>query len=145
MRNDLQHPNEFVKGSTLRFLTKLHDPELLEPLVPAVRSALLHKHPYVRKNAILAIMAIFKTHEFLVPDAADLVFALLQKEAEPTVRRNAFWMLAEMAPEKASTWFDANLSQIITASEDMQLCALEMIKKGSGDRVRTLLYSFLPP
>ncbi len=28
-RRDLQHPNEFIRGSTLRFLCKLKEPELL--------------------------------------------------------------------------------------------------------------------
>ena len=34
LRNNLQHPNEFIRGSTLRFLCRLSDPELIEPLVP---------------------------------------------------------------------------------------------------------------
>jgi coatomer subunit beta len=29
-RKDLQHPNEFIRGATLRFLCKLKEPELLE-------------------------------------------------------------------------------------------------------------------
>ena len=39
-RKDLQHPNEFIRGSTLRFLCKLKEPELLEPLMPAIRNCL---------------------------------------------------------------------------------------------------------
>lgn len=42
-RRDLQHPNEFIRGSTLRFLCKLKEPELLEPLMPAIRNCLEHK------------------------------------------------------------------------------------------------------
>ncbi|KAG8840935.1 coatomer subunit beta, partial [Serendipita sp. 411] len=34
IRNDLQHPNEYIRGATLRFLQKIKEPELLEPLVP---------------------------------------------------------------------------------------------------------------
>lgn len=30
IQHDLQHPNEFIRGNTLRFLTKLREPELLE-------------------------------------------------------------------------------------------------------------------
>lgn len=37
LRNDLSHPNEYVRGCTLRFLCKLREPELLEPLVPTVK------------------------------------------------------------------------------------------------------------
>ncbi|KAI9190722.1 Clathrin/coatomer adaptor, adaptin-like protein, partial [Polychytrium aggregatum] len=35
LRNDLQHPNEFIRGATLRFLCKLREPELLEPTIPS--------------------------------------------------------------------------------------------------------------
>lgn len=59
-RKDLQHPNEFLRGSTLRFLCKLKEPELLEPLMPAIRACLEHRHSYVRRNAVLAIFTIFK-------------------------------------------------------------------------------------
>lgn len=59
-RKDLQHPNEFLRGSTLRFLCKLKEPELLEPLMPAIRGCLEHRHSYVRRNAVLAIFTIFK-------------------------------------------------------------------------------------
>jgi coatomer subunit beta len=77
LRNDLLHPNEFIRGNTLRFLCKLREAELLEPLIPSVRICLEHKHPYVRKHAILAIYIIFKNFDFLLPDAPDLVEATL--------------------------------------------------------------------
>ncbi len=41
IRNDLQHPNEYIRGATLRFLQKIREAELLEPLVPTVRSCLV--------------------------------------------------------------------------------------------------------
>lgn len=41
IRNDLQHPNEYIRGATLRFVQKLREPELLEPLVPTVRACLV--------------------------------------------------------------------------------------------------------
>ena len=41
IRNDLQHPNEFVRGSTLRTLCKVREPEILEPLVPSIRANLV--------------------------------------------------------------------------------------------------------
>ena len=59
-RKDLQHPNEFLRGSTLRFLCKLKDHELLEPLMPAIKACLDHRHSYVRRNAIMAIFTIYK-------------------------------------------------------------------------------------
>lgn len=41
LRNDLQSPNEFIRGATLRFLSKLREPELLEPLLPSCRLCLV--------------------------------------------------------------------------------------------------------
>ncbi|MFT7816690.1 coatomer subunit beta [Arapaima gigas] len=61
-RKDLQHPNEFIRGSTLRFLCKLKEPELLEPLMPAIRACLEHRHSYVRRNAVLAIYTIYRIY-----------------------------------------------------------------------------------
>ena len=51
IQRDLQHPNEFIRGNTLRFLCKLKEADLLETLVPNVRQCLEHRHAYVRKNA----------------------------------------------------------------------------------------------
>lgn len=45
LRNDLQHPNEYVRGVTLRFLTRIREAEILEPLVPSVRTCLVHYSP----------------------------------------------------------------------------------------------------
>lgn len=36
-----QHPNEYIRGATLRFLQKIREAELLEPLIPTVRSCLV--------------------------------------------------------------------------------------------------------
>lgn len=41
LRNDLQHPNEYVRGVTLRFLTRIGEAEILEPLIPSLRSCLV--------------------------------------------------------------------------------------------------------
>merc|ERR1719381_17519 len=72
-RKDLQHPNEFIRGSTLRFLCKLKEPELLEPLMPTIRACLEHRHSYVRRNAVMAIFTIYKNFDFLIPDAPELI------------------------------------------------------------------------
>ncbi len=43
LRNDLQHPNEYIRGCTLRFLTKIKDVEILESLIPAINANLEHR------------------------------------------------------------------------------------------------------
>ena len=42
IRNDLQHPNEYYRGCALRFLGRLHEAEILEPLIPSIRSSLVY-------------------------------------------------------------------------------------------------------
>ena len=37
LRNDLIHPNEYVRGSMLRFLCKVKDQEILGPLLPSIK------------------------------------------------------------------------------------------------------------
>ena len=66
IQRDLQHPNEFIRGNTLRFLCKLKEADLLETLVPNVRQCLEHRHAYVRKNAVFALYSIHKVSDHLV-------------------------------------------------------------------------------
>ncbi len=60
LRNNLQHPNEYIRGVTLRFLTRIHEEEILEPLVPSILANLDHRHSYVRRSAVLAISAVYR-------------------------------------------------------------------------------------
>ncbi|KAJ9504570.1 hypothetical protein QJQ45_030541 [Haematococcus lacustris] len=60
LRNNLQHPNEYIRGVTLRFLCRIREEEILEPLVPSILANLEHRHSYVRRNAVLAVNAIYK-------------------------------------------------------------------------------------
>ncbi|XP_064397244.1 coatomer subunit beta-like isoform X2 [Halichondria panicea] len=92
-RKDLQHPNEFIRGSTLRFLCKLKESELLEPLMPSIRGCLDHRHAYVRRNAVMAIYTIYRNFEALIPDAPELIHNYLEGELDASCKRNAFMML----------------------------------------------------
>lgn len=76
---NLQHPNEFVRGMTLRFMAKVKESELLESLLKAIRENLSYHHPYVRRNAVLAVASIYKNDEALIPDAPELIEAVLEK------------------------------------------------------------------
>lgn len=73
LRNDLLHPNEYVRGVTLRFVCKLSDQELLGPLIDPICQNLEHRHSYVRRNAVLAVFSIYSAHPDLIPDAPERV------------------------------------------------------------------------
>ncbi|KAK9459645.1 adaptin N terminal region-domain-containing protein [Lipomyces oligophaga] len=129
IRNDLQHPNEYIRGATLRFLGKLKEPELLEPLIPSVRSCLEHRHAYVRKNAVFAVYSIFSISEHLIPDAAELVTTFLQNESDTTCKRNAFIAISNIHPEAARQYLLKSYTGIPSMDELLQLAFIEFIRK----------------
>ena len=62
-----QHPNEYIRGATLRSLQKIKDQELLEPLIPLIRSCLVrvvYIHVWTRRQIEL-IVVLSGTSPFL--------------------------------------------------------------------------------
>lgn len=139
-RKDLQHPNEYIRGSTLRFLCKLREPELLEPLMPAIVACLEHRHSYVRRNAVLAIFNIFKNFDFLIPDAPELIGSYLEGEQDMSCRRNAFMMLIHADQERALNYLSSCVEQVHQFGDILQLVIVELIYKvcyvNPSERVR---------
>ncbi|KAL2267082.1 hypothetical protein VTJ83DRAFT_4359 [Remersonia thermophila] len=129
IRNDLQHPNEFIRGNTLRFLCKLREPELLEPLLSSARQCLEHRHAYVRKNAVFAIASIYQHSPSLIPDAAELIATFLEGESDPTCKRNGFAALSSISHDKALAYLSTVFDGIPNAEELLQLVELEFIRK----------------
>uniref|UniRef100_A0A2M3Z0F3 Coatomer subunit beta n=1 Tax=Anopheles braziliensis TaxID=58242 RepID=A0A2M3Z0F3_9DIPT len=128
-RKDLQHPNEFLRGSTLRFLCKLREPELLEPLMPAIRACLEHRHSYVRRNAVLAIFTIYKNFDWLVPDGPELIATFLDTQQDMSCKRNAFLMLLHADQERALNYLASCLDQVNSFGDILQLVIVELIYK----------------
>ncbi|RXW23073.1 hypothetical protein EST38_g2770 [Candolleomyces aberdarensis] len=130
IRNDLQHPNEYIRGATLRFLTKIaKDSELLEPLIPTCRSCLEHRHSYVRKNAVFALYSIHREFEHLVPDAAELMTTFLAAETDSACKRNAFVFLAHAAIDKAVEYILSIGETIGGLDELLQMSIIEVIRQ----------------
>ncbi|KAM0943284.1 putative clathrin/coatomer adaptor, adaptin-like, coatomer beta subunit, armadillo-like helical [Dioscorea sansibarensis] len=131
LRNNLQHPNEYIRGVTLRFLCRLTEAEILEPLVPSVLSNLEHRHPFVRRHAVLAVMSIYKLPqgEQLLADAPELIEKLLSTEQDPSAKRNAFLMLFNCAQERAVNYLLTNADAVPGWGELMQMVALDLIRK----------------
>ncbi|KAH0565397.1 hypothetical protein GP486_001214 [Trichoglossum hirsutum] len=129
IRNDLQHPNEYIRGNTLRFLSKLKEPELIEPLLSSARSCLEHRHAYVRKNAVFAISSIYQLSESLIPDAPDLIYTFMEGESDHVCKRNAFAALSVINNRRASEYLSSIFDGIPNADELLQLVELEFIRK----------------
>ena len=131
LRNSLQHPNEYIRGVTLRFLCRIREEEILEPLVPSILANLEHRHSYVRRNAVLAINALCKLPrgEHLLPDAPELVERFLAQEQDLSARRNAFHMLATHAPQRAVAYLLAHLDALPLWGDILQMAVLDLIRK----------------
>ena len=126
---DLQHPNEYIRGNTLRFLCKLKEAELVEPLLAPARQCLEHRHAYVRKNAVFAIASIYQNLESLIPDAPDLIMSFLGEESDHICKRNAFAALLSISHDKALEYLSRVFDGIPNAEELLQLVELEFIRK----------------
>ncbi|KAJ7043131.1 coatomer protein [Mycena alexandri] len=147
IRNDLQHPNEYIRGATLRFLQKIaKDAELLEPLIPTCRSCLEHRHGYVRKNAVFAVYAIYREFEHLIPDAPELMSTFLAAESDSTCKRNAFVFLAHCSMPKAVEYILGIYDSIPVLDEALQMSIIEVIrldcKEDSAHRARYIRVMF---
>ena len=124
-----QHPNEYIRGATLRFLQKISkDAELLEPLIPICRTCLEHRHSYVRKNAVFAVYTIYREFEHLIPDAPELMQTFLAAESDATCKRNAFVFLAHCAMSRAVEWILSVYEQISGLDELLQMSIIEVIR-----------------
>ncbi|KAG1655263.1 hypothetical protein FOA52_009820 [Chlamydomonas sp. UWO 241] len=133
LRNNLQHPNEYLRGVTLRFLCRLKEEEILEPLVPSILANLEHRHSYVRRAAVLAVNAIYKLPrgELLLQDAPETLEVVLRGEQDLSTKRNAFVMLSNFAQDKAARYLFEHIESVSTWGDILQMAVLDMIVKAT--------------
>jgi len=129
LKNNLNHPNEYIRGCTLRFLCKIREQEILESLIPSITANLSHRHSYVRKNAILTVLTIFKALPDLISDAPDLIEKVLSEEQNPAAKKNAFLMLFQCDQQRAVKYLQGLMENLAAAGESLQLTVLELIRK----------------
>ncbi|KAE9621255.1 hypothetical protein Lal_00023667 [Lupinus albus] len=131
LRNNLQHPNEFIRGVTLRFLCRIKQSDIVEPLIPSILSNLEHRHPFVRRYAVLAIMSLYKLPqgEQLLDSAPEIVDKFLSAEQDPSSKRNAFLMLFSCSQDRAISYLFNNVERIVDWNEQLQMVVLELIRK----------------
>lgn len=131
IRNDLQHPNEYIRGATLRFLCKLHEPDLLDPLIPSILSCLEHRHAYVRKNAVFTVYSIAQepatSHH--IPDAPETIQTFLDSETDSTCIRNAFIALSNLDRERTLDFIRQKIQVMSTLDDLLQLAIIEFIRR----------------
>mmetsp|Transcript_9969 Transcript_9969/g.22669 ORF Transcript_9969/g.22669 Transcript_9969/m.22669 type:complete len:1015 (-) Transcript_9969:70-3114(-) len=130
LRNDLMHPNEYVRGSTLRLLCKMRYFRILEPLKEAVLRNLSHRHSYVRRNAVMCVFSIVKSFGLeVMPEAPEDIEQLLLVEGDLSTKRNAFLMLLHCDQDRAIKYVQSMQDQVSTMGDIFQLAVLELVRK----------------
>jgi vesicle coat complex subunit len=97
--------------------------------VPVVKQCLTHRHPYVRRNAVLTVFSIMRQFPDMYPDAVDDAEKFLEEETDPSARRNAFVMLFAVAQERAIAFLTRNLEKVLNYGDGFALILLELIRK----------------
>ena len=130
LRNDLNSPNEYIRGCMLRFLCRLREAEILEPLIPSVKQSLEHRHSFVRRNAALAAYNIHKAFgDKLLPDGPELMGRFITEEGDMSARRNAFLMLFNEAEGIAIDFLTDRMDDISRFGDSFALLVLELSRK----------------
>eukprot|EP01027_Heterolobosea_sp_BB2_P027070 GEZU01042272.1.p1 GENE.GEZU01042272.1~~GEZU01042272.1.p1 ORF type:complete len:585 (-),score=139.12 GEZU01042272.1:23-1777(-) len=129
LMQNLTHPNEYIRGCTLRLMCKIKEPELLQPLVSQIVANLEHRHSYVRRNAVLAVYSIYSNFEQLIPDAPELVEKFLESESDISGKRNAFIMLFNCDQARAIKYLRGIMDTVSNIGDAFQLVLLDCLKK----------------
>jgi len=130
LRQDLMHPNEYIRGATLRLLCKMRYYRILEPLKEAVLRNLTHRHSYVRRNAVMCVYSIVKSFGLdVMPEAPEDIEQLLLVEGDLSTKRNAFLMLLNCDQDRAVRYILSMQDQVSTMGDIFQLAVLELVRK----------------
>lgn len=111
-------------------LGKVKDQEILGPLIPSVKACLEHRHPYVRKNAALAIFHAHRLFgEDLLPDGPELMQVFISNETDVAARRNAFLMMFNEAEDLAIQYLAQNIELVPQFGDGFALLVLELTRR----------------
>ena len=111
LRKDLDSPNEYVRGRTLRLVSKISVQQIVEDLIDAVISNLQHRNCYVRRNAIMSIFAVYNTFGLdVVENSIEDIENILISESDMSTKRNSFLLLFNLDQERALNYLK-NLMQ----------------------------------
>lgn len=129
LREDLQHPNEYVRGLTLRFLARVQEREILEQLCPIIINCLKDRVTYVKRNAVVCVHQICVKYPELIPNGPELIEQFLFGESDTSCKRHAFIMLFQCAQHKAVQYVLDHKDDIAESGELLQLTVVDHVKQ----------------
>ena len=133
IRKDLDSPNEYIRGRTLRLLTKLPYKEILENVKAAVFENIKHAHAYVRSNAIMCILSFIDNFgDDIVPDSLpDDLKDIILKDNDTATRRNAYVLYSRISPMESLSLTQEIMenNEISELGDLFALCIVENLRK----------------
>ena len=133
IRKDLDSPNEYIRGRTLRLLTKLPYKEILENVKAAVFENIKHTHSYVRSNAIMCVLSFIDNFGVdIVPDSLpDDLKDIILKDNDTATRRNAYVLYSRISPMESLSLTQEIMenNEISELGDLFALCIVENLRK----------------
>lgn len=116
IRKDLEHPNEYVRGFAMRFVSTLDNQELVGNFYKPVKNNLSHPNAYVRRNAYFCLGMLFSKID-IYQEVPDLLYHALFRDLDPNCLRQAFVSLHQASPALAEKY-----AAEASASAPSELC-----------------------
>ncbi|CAI2382718.1 unnamed protein product [Moneuplotes crassus] len=111
LRQDLLSSNEFIRGRTLRLVSKIPVQDVLEAVISAVNENISHRHFYVRRNALMCLYSIYQHIGIeLLENSSSEIYQQLLNENDISTKRNAFIILFCIDQEEAINYLKTVLS-----------------------------------
>ena len=133
IRKDLDSPNEYIRGRTLRLLTKLPYKEILENVKAAVFENIKHNHAYVRSNAIMCVLSFIDNFGTdIIPDSLlDDLKDIILKDNDTATRRNAYVLYSRISPMESLSLTEEIMenNEISELGDLFALCIVENLRK----------------
>ncbi|KAF5141306.1 coatomer subunit beta [Vairimorpha ceranae] len=103
IRKDLENPNEFVRGFTLKFVSKLRSVDVLNNCYRSIKDNTTHSVGYVRRSAYYCLATIYKKVG-IYEDVPKILKESLYKEMDSCCLIQAFCSLYDIDKEKAMSF-----------------------------------------
>lgn len=102
LRQQIEHPNEFVRGRAIALLSKLDSVEMVDLLYKPLKDNLYHSHSYVRRCAYVALGSIYARYRF--DEVPGLLGECFSSEVDALNLKQLFATLFPLAPDIAKKW-----------------------------------------
>lgn len=128
LRNDLLHSNEFIRGRTMKMLSRVPFRGLIDPLLHAILENMNHKTVFVKKNALNLLTVLWGLYgEDMLSDKEDKIEKLYFTDSDLSIKRASFILLYQINADRALKMISDSFDDFEN-SDIVQLAVIEMMK-----------------